>query len=1379
MAGHGSPQSNQYSRPSSQITTRWHQTLSIQSRWWQQLVTCLWVVAFSCAAAYSNAQSSTASSNLRFRVSWGGGQNQSWNGAIETESGQLSHIRPLGLSESSSTTARAIGDREIAIRQTDATNYDGFDFTFDGQLDSRMQINLRAKDGPESQLLETPTIGELIDGTFNRPLDDLGNRITVLRVPGDEIRVEFQQDHLVVPPGALLPVEIWVNHCRLKPSKANLNLSIVNARQSGSPLWSASRPIEIDGSGSSLPKTELQIEVPKSEGVYDLLVDVNQNWLGIQQTTTNPTFRALASPKHSVHRRIQFVVVADRRSEQRPEPDFRTIGEISAEEIQPSGANWRITAYKQKNAILDNQKSTLILKDRQPLIELATGGWQAIRLPTLEMGKPHIVEIDYPTDRPTALGISVLDQSPQGQVALRGADSGIQIPDSVAVGKSEQPLGRHRITFWPKSSDTYLLLANQSTYLTAQFGNVRVFAGPSSLASRSSLQWRQNKLRYDSTAAPEVPLADDAANRKRLAWYQSPTFMDDFGVQKFFDPAVGQPLDDWVAFYEGTSRLIDYLKAHHYQGAMITVTADGSSIYPAALADNTPTHDSGVFLSGGQDPFRKDVLRMMLKMFDRENLTLVPAFSFSHPLEQIESLRDAAQTPQAFDLVDPNQRLAPRSSQRPRYNPLDPNVQQSVTQILDSFLTRYQGFESLGGISLICQPGTYTLLPGSKWGHDRHTADRFLKSIGTAPNGQPDAPSNPSSPLPTDQQWIQWRSDQMTHWYQSIATQLQHHLPGGQLFIAPLGLFQSDEAFSALCPNLHATVNFEQLMRRYGLDKTKLMSDQRIVLLNAQSLPTAETLSASRPEINSIESHRVNAFFAGGSQSGTLFHHQGLWAHFAQLQSLAPFDRQSGRLMRRLQLTPAGLWNRQRLVSAIRHQDSFFLIDGGQGLPQGQEESVANLSATFAQLPQIRFTDVVNSAEGSATMTDQALIVRQASLGGDQYVYAVNDSPWNTTVTIDFSKREPEIRQTSLTQPSEDADRSEIPLRYLPIEGGTPKNAPLQTFDVRSHQLTVHLPPFEIAAGKLIGGQGSATGYVYQVDQTIGQALRKKTYALQAKLNLAKKSIPLNVLANPDFENESTQIDSPSATGWEFGEQTSEEVNFDSTQGYQSRSSLRLASRGSPVWIRSGPFQVPATGRISVTAYLKVDDATQQPPLRISIEGETQSSTYYRFGAVGSLAPENTAKQVDSQWRRFAVHFDDLPVTGIRDLRIGFDLMDQGTVWIDNVHVRDRWFDENDAQAMTQLLAGAVPLADQAGSYESCRRILESYWPRFLDDYIEIGAANSSNNPIAGDASGSRQPNNTDGNLPEDDNVFQRVKSNSPSLLRRWQSNSFQRSVGN
>ena len=1339
MVGHGSPKSNRNTGQSNRITTLQHQRQPKSSWLWMLIVTCLIGSAFTCAdteLTYAQSPLQTESPSFRFRVSWGGGQNQSWQGSITASNGSVANVTPLGLDESLADTARVIDHRTISIVQKAATNYDGFDFVFTGDPDSDLTIQLSANDDAHSQISESLNAKTLIEKGFRKALDDLGNRLTVSRVPGDAIQVQFQQDHLVFKAGSVLPISLALNHTSLNQGEATITTSVVPARENGPATWSNNATIDVDNNGSTQTPVFSEIPLPETEGVYDLLIEVDKNWLGINNGTNNKTLRALQPQKNSLNRRVQFVVLRD---DVQPTSSaglnetlgaFQTIREISPDEVAPTGPSWRIQSQKQRLAVLGNQKSKLTQINNQPQIELGTGGWQAIRLTTQELGKPHIVEIEYPNNQPISLGLSILDQSEQGQVPLRGADSGVYIPNSIAVKNSDdQKTGRHRITFWPNSENVYLLLVNQSSDSAAQFGKITILAGPNQLPIEDDI----------------VAMNQDG-NRKRLAYYQSPSFIDDFGVRKFFDPTVGQSVDDWVAFYQGTSRLIAYLKSNHYQGAVVTVTAEGSSIYPDLLSNNTPAHDSGIFLSQGQDPFRKDVLRMMLKMFERENLTLVPAFTFSHPLKDIEAVRDSAMSPQPFDVVDQAQQVLPVAETHPRYNPLDENVQTAVLKTLRRFTERYREFSSLGGITLICQPNTYTMLPGSTKQNNPHSVNRFLESF------------HSDAGEPTEDQWVQWRADQMTAWYATIADLVDINIQDGQLFIAPVGLYETDEAFSAMCPNLHATTNFAQLMKRFGFDQAELKSDPNIVLLNPQSLTTAQTLSASRTQINAAESRQVHEFFAAGLETGTIFAHRGLWAHFAQLQSQAPFNHQSGRLLRCLQLTPAGKWNRQRYSAALNQQDSLFLIDGGHGLPQGQEEALQGFARTFAQLPCVRFSNVRPKQSNSTPTVEPSLAVRQTRHQGSTYLYAVNDSPWEVTVALQIEESENEILQVGLT----DADPPKpASLEYFPLENSQQR----QIFDSNSNVLAIRLPAFGIAGGKLTGPRAMVTGYTSQVDHDIEQLLRKKSYALQAKLNLAQRPTPLALLKNSGFEDSATS----NQASWDIGAQSSEQIEFDNQGGYQSKSSLRLASMGTPVWIRSNRFSVPNTGRISVTAYLKIEDPSTQPPLRIAIEGETQSSTYYRFGNVGSLAPETSSKQIDSQWRKFVVHFDDLPTEGLRDLRIGFDLMGQGTVWIDDVAVHDRWFDGNDVKAITQLLAGAAPLMETPHSFESCRRILESYWPQFLDYYIDIEPAKAPLPETIAKENEQIESNSNDGN------IFKRVKSTSPSLLRRWKSNLPQR----
>jgi len=165
-----------------------------------------------------------------------------------------------------------------------------------------------------------------------------------------------------------------------------------------------------------------------------------------------------------------------------------------------------------------------------------------------------------------------------------------------------------------------------------------------------------------------------------------------------------------------------------------------------------------------------------------------------------------------------------------------------------------------------------------------------------------------------------------------------------------------------------------------------------------------------------------------------------------------------------------------------------------------------------------------------------------------------------------------------------------------------------------------------------------------------------------------------------------------------------------------------------PVWIRSNTFMGPMTGRLSISVWLRTKDADAQPPLRLAVEGRSKGADYYRFGSVGSLAPDPSMNQIDSQWKRFAVHFDDLPIDGLTNVRVGFDLMGPGEVLIDNVQIYDRWFDENDAKAITQILASTGPLLSKPETIDSCRRLLENYWIQFLDRYIDGGPTTVASN---------------------------------------------------
>jgi hypothetical protein len=194
-------------------------------------------------------------------------------------------------------------------------------------------------------------------------------------------------------------------------------------------------------------------------------------------------------------------------------------------------------------------------------------------------------------------------------------------------------------------------------------------------------------------------------------------------------------------------------------------------------------------------------------------------------------------------------------------------------------------------------------------------------------------------------------------------------------------------------------------------------------------------------------------------------------------------------------------------------------------------------------------------------------------------------------------------------------------------------------------------------------------------------------------------------------------------------------VEVDRTQGFGSPSSLHLVGpgAGAAVWVRSSPIATPTTGRIQMTARIRIADPAKQPQLRLAIEGRLDGQVYYKrlnFGAVERQG-EFVVTPLDAQWTTCTISRTDLPVTGLSELRVGFDLMSDGEVWIDEVQVQDLWFEEREADELMIQASTAASQARQGGLYD-CRLFLDGYWPSFLRRNVKLPDAREAVPQIAG-----------------------------------------------
>ena len=156
-----------------------------------------------------------------------------------------------------------------------------------------------------------------------------------------------------------------------------------------------------------------------------------------------------------------------------------------------------------------------------------------------------------------------------------------------------------------------------------------------------------------------------------------------------------------------------------------------------------------------QDPLRKDALELLLRLFDREGLKLIPALEFASPLPELEALCSAAAATRRSGIEwigadgDPwAASRAPRQGLAPYYNLLDPRVAASDAQASSAKLAaRYAAHPSFGGLALQLSADGYAQLPGERLGV-RRPDDRPLSSakprrafLALARSGSPSGPS--------------------------------------------------------------------------------------------------------------------------------------------------------------------------------------------------------------------------------------------------------------------------------------------------------------------------------------------------------------------------------------------------------------------------------------------------------------------------------------------------------------------------------------------------------------------------------------------------------------------------------------------------------------
>jgi len=402
--------------------------------------------------------------------------------------------------------------------------------------------------------------------------------------------------------------------------------------------------------------------------------------------------------------------------------------------------------------------------------------------------------------------------------------------------------------------------------------------------------------------------------------------------------------------------------------------------------------------------------------------------------------------------------------------------------------------------------------------------------------------------------------------------------------------------------------------------------------------------------------------------------------------------------------------SRPRLAEVIKSRDYPELLEQDWHL-MTVGHGTAQIFRVYEQLPDRQFIDVPHATFGNSESLPVA--VRQSQTEQQLFLYLANATPWRLRVHLQLnenvSKQTVKQINSLLNTKTKFVSSPDDPKR-----------------------LTVELAPYD-----LVGGSAEMLGpiesYKFEYLDDVASELRKRVFALQVKLQQAQQAKPLNILSNPRFlarKSNGRPID-----GWEVGQQPPLRFKLIDDFGEQRSASKGQAgaSGGKLVesylqvhsvaeettWVRSQPIKPTETGRLSISVWMRVPAATKEVPgIRMVIDGRTFDREYYRFGAVGRNQTDSLVA-VEGRWKRFAVHFDDVP-SSLTDLRIGFDVVGEGVVDIGRVELFDRWYDKSEAKSITQLLASADAMLRQPAQFDRCRRLLTERWAVFLDEHFSL-----------------------------------------------------------
>jgi len=1265
---------------------------------------------------------------VSLRIHWGGGTPRAWAGRLAIQRPAGAAASPLPSSWRTLSTepdAAALAHETatgLAIHQPHPIADDGIEITVADWQEARLQLELTpAASGAAAARVDLP-IAELLASPRRQPLDGDGNRLVIEPAPGDALRVTLA-DGIGIPTAVRRPGDVL--RFRVDPllpvnrdeGRVELRMRFVEARQDRvidaqrAPLTPLPQQTPAEVVTGRVPTPfqgiDFELSLPATEGVYEVILEAVERgglrWtrplatrtIQVAAIGTEParpagaewdTLYELDPGSPRLHERLRRLPARGLASV--PLPDLALpampLPSLSRPRMNlprlPDVPLPDVAAMVPRlGGLLATGHSVIVPHELGPMLRLppapgrAAPTWEAIAVPGAQPDQPHLVEVDYPAAQRATVAVCVLEgDAAGGAVEVRYA-GGFEATDG-------NGLATHRFIFWPTSRDPVVVLANPAADQPALIGKVRIRSGPAVLPAAAAAQGMAADGRPTFAFFPDPDLRQSHGGRERLA------------------AGGGRPFADWSTHVAAIEHAANGLTARGLAGGVVTAYAEGAALWPSELTRHAARWDSAVARGSELDPLPKDILGAVVRVCDREGLAVIPAFRFDAAIPGLEAIRAGGDAAGIACLG---------SSGKPRqlpggvhYNLLDPRVQQAVEAIVVEAAKRLAAQETsgaVGGMAVVLPGDGWLHLPGVAWGLDDATFGRFLETIGgrhaaTGPERFAERAEMVRGPL--REEWLAWRSGVITDFYARLAAAVAAVDDRWPLYVVPTTLFTDGELAARFEPSLTAGGPAPDLLREVGLPTSlppeadrggrfvfvsptvdaagSSLSDQSSLRLASGSLPLARAAAAAR--------HR-----------GVALVEKPLAIDVSEVVPHTPFAAATPPARIAARISPAASEGDRLLAQALVAADAEIVFDmrataSLPPLPSAARRAFESLPAAPMQL---------------ATDPPAPLVVRTRDTPAGLRIMVVNAAPAAAQARLSF------------TGPAA-AVRNLVDGSSLPVGGDGVATLDLPAWGVQSllAEAATAVEAIEVTHDKAVHGQ-----------------VASRLERLRQRLAVLANPPAIDVLDNPGFElglaEPPVPRAAPAITGWELVEPRRGSLALvagletapgpDATGPAVTGRALAFSSRNGLSTLRSNPFPPPATGRVSVAAWLRIKPGDPQPPLRIAIEGIESGREYYRFAAIGGLTG---GRPLTPEWSLFMLQVDHLPVDTIESLRVRFDLLGPGGVEIDEVRVFDLAFDEKQRNALASQVA-RIDHRFRQGDVGAALAGLETHWPLLLETLVD------------------------------------------------------------